>query len=80
MSAPSFPQKPSCKTMKMNQLGLSAALLVLLGTLVAGTPGRETSKQAQGKSRLTLPLQAGGRGEGMRRLHGRAGEQGWGGC
>ncbi|XP_068380825.1 serum basic protease inhibitor-like [Eschrichtius robustus] len=31
----------------MNQLCLSAALLVLLGTLVAGTPGAETSKQAQ---------------------------------
>ncbi|XP_036681115.1 spleen trypsin inhibitor I-like [Balaenoptera musculus] len=34
----------------MNQLCLSAALLVLLGTLVAGTPGAETSKQAQGLS------------------------------
>ncbi|XP_061065790.1 pancreatic trypsin inhibitor-like [Eubalaena glacialis] len=31
----------------MNQLCLSAALLVLLGTLVASTPGAETSKQAQ---------------------------------
>ncbi|XP_024602569.1 pancreatic trypsin inhibitor-like [Neophocaena asiaeorientalis asiaeorientalis] len=31
----------------MSQLRLSAALLVLLGTLLAGTPGSETSKQAQ---------------------------------
>ena len=74
--APSFPQKPSCKATPMNQLGLSAALLVLLGTLVAGTPGAETSKQAQGKSRPTSPLQAGAGWEGMRRVHGRAGSRG----
>ncbi|KAJ8787127.1 hypothetical protein J1605_023159 [Eschrichtius robustus] len=74
LSAPSFPQKPSCKATKLSQLGLSAALLVFLGTLVPGTLERETSKQAQGKSRLTSPLQAGAGGEGMRRVHGR----GWG--
>ncbi|XP_007464870.1 PREDICTED: spleen trypsin inhibitor I-like [Lipotes vexillifer] len=32
----------------MSRLCLSIALLVLLGTLVAGTPGGETSSQAQG--------------------------------
>ena len=50
LSAPSFPQKPSCEATNMSCLCLSAALLVLLGTLVAGTPGGETSNQAQGKS------------------------------
>uniref|UniRef100_A0A8C0DJK6 BPTI/Kunitz inhibitor domain-containing protein n=1 Tax=Balaenoptera musculus TaxID=9771 RepID=A0A8C0DJK6_BALMU len=45
--SPSFPQKPSCKATNMSCLCLSASLLVLLGTLVAGTPGGETSNQAQ---------------------------------
>ncbi|TKC43588.1 hypothetical protein EI555_011943 [Monodon monoceros] len=42
---PSFPQKPSCKATSMSRLCLSAVLLVLLGTLVAGTLEGETSNQ-----------------------------------
>ena len=43
----------------MNQLCLSAALLVvIMGTPVARTPGGETSIQAQDKSQVTSPLQA----------------------
>ncbi|XP_032462695.1 protein AMBP-like isoform X3 [Phocoena sinus] len=47
LSAPSFPQKPSCKATNMSRLCLSIALLVLLGTLVACTPEGEPSNQAQ---------------------------------
>ncbi|CAM9518652.1 unnamed protein product [Rangifer tarandus platyrhynchus] len=42
---PSFPQKPSCKA-----LCLSAALLVLLGTVMVGILVGEISNQAQGVS------------------------------
>ena len=54
----------------MNQLCLSAALLVvIMGTPVARTPGGETSIQAQDKSQVTSPLQAelgvGGGNEGI---------------
>ncbi|TKC43574.1 hypothetical protein EI555_011929, partial [Monodon monoceros] len=40
--------KPSCKATNMSRLCLSITLLVLLGTLVAGIPGGETSNQAEG--------------------------------
>uniref|UniRef100_A0A8C9C9W9 BPTI/Kunitz inhibitor domain-containing protein n=1 Tax=Phocoena sinus TaxID=42100 RepID=A0A8C9C9W9_PHOSS len=49
----------------MSRLCLSIALLVLLGTLVACTPGGETSNQVQGKDRgpgipmLGPPISAG---------------------
>ncbi|XP_040104853.1 spleen trypsin inhibitor I-like [Oryx dammah] len=47
VSPPSFPQEPSCKATKMSHICLSIALLVLLGTLVAGIPGCGTSNQAK---------------------------------
>ncbi|TKC43589.1 hypothetical protein EI555_011944, partial [Monodon monoceros] len=46
-SSTPFPQEPSCKATNMSRLCLSIALLVLLGTLVACTPGGEPSNQAQ---------------------------------
>jgi len=47
----------------MNQLCLSAALLVvIMGTPVAHTQGGATSNQAQDKSQFTSPLQAGAEG------------------
>ena len=40
-------EEPSCKATKVSQLCLSAALLVLLGTLVASTPeGEESNKDS----------------------------------
>ena len=63
---PSFPQEPSRKAMKMSRLCLSIALLVLLGTLVAGIPGCDTSNQAKGESWLTSPLKI---RVGRRRVH-----------
>ena len=48
----SLPQEPSWKA-----FCLFAALLVLLGTVMAGTLVGETSNQAQGKFQLTSPLQ-----------------------
>lgn len=46
----------------MNRLCSSAALLILLGTMLGTIPGGETSNQAQSKSQLTCSLQAGGKG------------------
>lgn len=48
----SLPQEPFCKA-----FCLSAALLSLLGTVMAGTLVGETSNQAQGKFQLSSPLQ-----------------------
>ncbi|XP_025120513.3 pancreatic trypsin inhibitor-like isoform X1 [Bubalus bubalis] len=45
---PQHPQEPSCKATKMSRLCLSAALLVLLGTLVAGTPEGDDSNKDDG--------------------------------
>ena len=61
----------------MNQLCLSAALLVvIMGTPVAHTQGGEASNQAQDKSQFASPLQAecglgGGRNEGISCLLGK---------
>ena len=66
-SAAIFPQEPSCKAMKISQLCFLATLLTLLGTLMASIPGCEPSNQAQGKSRLILPLWR----QGMTGVHGR---------
>ena len=53
----------------MNQLCLSAALLVvIMGTPVAHTQGGATSNQAQDKSQFTSPLQAGAEGGWWARL------------
>ena len=41
----------------MRRFCLSAALLVLLGTVMAGTLVGETSNQAQGQFQPTSPLQ-----------------------
>lgn len=49
---PSFPRELSCKA-----LCLSAALLIFLGTVMAGILVGEISNQAQGKFQLTSPLQ-----------------------
>ena len=68
---PQHPQEPSCKAMKMSWLCLSAALLVLLVSLVDSTPVLRNNIQDQGgMSGLSSPLQApgndGGRWEGER--------------
>ena len=70
---PQDPQEPSCKATKMSQLCLSVALLVLLGTLVAGIPGCDTSNQAKGKSWLISPLKVGVGRKGVHRRHRRVG-------
>ena len=62
----------------MSRLCLSAALLVLLGTLVAGTPEGENSNKNDGKSQLLSPLQTGWEGKGEF-LEGAA-EQAWSEC
>ena len=66
-SAAIFPQEPSCNAMKISQLCFLATLLTLLGTLMTNIPGCEPSNQAQGKSRLILPLWR----QGMTGVHGR---------
>ena len=66
-SAVIFPQESTYKGMKISQLCFLATFLALLGTLVAGIPGCETSNKAQGKPRLISPLWR----WGMRGVHGR---------
>ena len=62
-ASPEHPQELSCKATKMSRLCLSTALLVLLGTLVAGTPeGDDSNKDS--KSQLLSPLQTGWREKG----------------
>ena len=46
----------------MSRIDLSAVLLVLQGTRVAGISGSEASNQVQSKSQITSPLQTGGKG------------------
>ena len=53
---------PFLKAKNMSTLWLSAALLVLLGTLLAGILGGEKSNWVWGMSQLTCPLQTGGKG------------------
>ena len=58
---PPQPQEPSCKSMKMNRLCLSAALLFLLVILVDGTPEDINKSHDHGMSGLTSPLHTGGK-------------------
>ena len=60
----------------MSRLCLSAALLLLLGTLVASTQGCEERSQIEGKSQLMSPVQARW-GDGGEAMEG-AGGAGWG--
>ena len=62
----------------MSRLCLSAALLVLLGILVAGTREGDNSNKNDGKSQLLSPLQTGWEGKGES-LEGAA-EQAWSEC
>ena len=62
--------------MKISQLCFLATHLTLLGTLVAGIPGCETSNKAQGKSGLSLLSGGGGWGESIEGV----GLHGWGEC
>ena len=61
----------------MSRLCLSAALLLLLGALVASTPGDEESSLVRGKSWLTSPVQS-GRGKGGEAMKGAGGRGGVG--
>ena len=50
------------KAKNMSRIDISAVLLMLQGTLVAGISGSEASNQVQSKSQITSPLQTGGKG------------------
>ena len=56
---PQHSQDSSCKSMKMNRLCLSAALLILLVILVDGTPKGINKSHDHGISGLTSPLHTG---------------------
>jgi len=47
------------KAKNMSRIDISAVLLVLQGTLVAGISGSEASNRVWGMSQLTSPLQTG---------------------
>ena len=53
---------PSLRQKNLSRIDLSAVLLVLQGTRVAGISGSEASNQVQSKSQITSPLQTGGKG------------------